>query len=307
MSRRAQPGLGLHRFATFVASCTFALLIAGGLVTSNDAGLAVPDWPLSYGSFFPPMVGNILYEHGHRLIASFVGFLTMILAVWLGLREPRRWVRRLGVLALAAVIAQGVLGGLTVLLLLPPLVSVAHATLAQLFFCLTVSLAVFTSPGWKTATPAKPDTSMPSLPDLALVTLFVIFVQLILGAAYRHSVIGIAPHLVGAAAVTFFVVRTVRRAREHAVGLAAVRSTANGLGGLLALQVSLGVAAWWSRLATADASQPLPLVVTLTVAHLATGALLLAAALVLALQAHRLLATPGRAAEYGDVDEKVAA
>lgn len=307
MSRRAQPGLGLHRFATFLAGSTFALLIAGGLVTSNEAGLAVPDWPLSYGSLFPPMVGNILYEHGHRLIASFVGFLTIILAVWLWLREPRHWVRRLGVLALAAVIAQGVLGGLTVLLLLPPLVSVAHATLAQLFFCLTVSLAVFTSPGWKTATPARPDASMPSLPDLALVTLFVIFVQLILGAAYRHSVIGIAPHLVGAAAVTFLVVRTVRRAREHAVGLAAVRSTANGLAGLLALQVGLGVAAWWSRLATADASQPLPLVVTLTVAHLATGALLLAAALVLALQAHRLLATPGKAAEHGDVDEKVAA
>src|SRR5437899_9420341 len=87
---------GLHRFALFTAGCTLLLLVAGALVTSNDAGLSVPDWPLSYGSLTPPMVGGIRYEHSHRLIASFVGLLTIVLAVWLWLREPRPWVRRLG-------------------------------------------------------------------------------------------------------------------------------------------------------------------------------------------------------------------
>ncbi len=115
------------------------LLIAGALVTSNDAGLSVPDWPLSYGSLLPPMVGGIFYEHGHRMIASFVGLLSIVLAVWLWRVESRRlgerWLRWLGVAALGAVVAQGMLGGITVLFFLPPAVSSAHATLAQLFFC----------------------------------------------------------------------------------------------------------------------------------------------------------------------------
>ena len=134
------------------------MLIAGALVTSNDAGLSVPDWPLSYGSLMPPMIGGIFYEHGHRMIASFVGLLSIILAVWLwrvySRRPPgERWLRWLGVAALGAVIVQGLLGGLTVLFYLPPAVSSAHATLAQLFFATVVSIALFTS-AWWSATPA---------------------------------------------------------------------------------------------------------------------------------------------------------
>src|SRR5580700_11004773 len=109
----------VHRFAVFTACCTFLLLIAGALVTSNDAGLSVPDWPLSYGSFLPPMVGGIFWEHGHRMIATFVGILTIVLAVWLWRSEPRPWVRRLGLGALGLIVAQGVLGGLTVRFYLP--------------------------------------------------------------------------------------------------------------------------------------------------------------------------------------------
>src|ERR1700745_3689359 len=110
----------LHRFAKLVAGSTVFLVLAGSLLTSTDSGLSVPDWPTSYGwnmFTFPPSkwVGGIFYEHGHRLIASTVGFLTIVLAAWLWLADERRWMKRLGAAALGAVILQGVLGGVTVL------------------------------------------------------------------------------------------------------------------------------------------------------------------------------------------------
>src|SRR5438034_10991489 len=123
---------GFHRYILLVTGATFFLLIAGALGTSNDAGLATPDWPLSNGQFFPKMVGNLFWEHGHRMVATTVGLLTIGLVIFLFAKEKRSWVRRLGLLALAGVIAQGLLGGLTVKLMLPLAVSAAHATLAQL-------------------------------------------------------------------------------------------------------------------------------------------------------------------------------
>src|SRR5262245_26889980 len=143
----------LHRFAAIVATSTALLLFAGGMVTSTGSGLAVPDWPNTYGWFmfsFPAKywVGGIFYEHTHRLIASTVGFLIVVLSIWLWRAEPRAWVRRLGFLALGAVVTQGVLGGITVLWYLPGPVSIAHASLAQLVLCLTVTIALVTSPGW---------------------------------------------------------------------------------------------------------------------------------------------------------------
>src|SRR2546422_9136187 len=116
---------GLHRFTLLVTGATFVLLIAGALVTSHDAGLATPDWPLSNGQVFPKMVGNLFWEHGHRLVATAVGLLTIALAIYIQVREPRAWVRRLGCSALGAVVAQGLLGGLTVTLNLPLIVSSA--------------------------------------------------------------------------------------------------------------------------------------------------------------------------------------
>ena len=135
----------LRRFTKLVAFSTLFLIFAGAMVTSTGSGLAVPDWPLAYGMFFPPMIAGIFYEHGHRLIAGSVGFLTVIQAIWLQRREPKRHVRILGWTSLGAVIAQGLLGGLTVKLLLPPIVSIAHAGLAEIFLCLNVSIAFFTS------------------------------------------------------------------------------------------------------------------------------------------------------------------
>jgi heme a synthase len=190
----------LHRFATLVAACTVLLILAGSLVTSHDAGLSVPDWPTSYGwnmFTFPPSmwVANIRYEHVHRLIASAVGFLTIVLAAWIWRSEPRRWLRWLGVAALAAVIAQGLLGGLTVLFFLPAAVSTAHAALAEIFFCMTVAIAVFTSPGWIRGYGAGAERGAGAdglLPRLAVSATILIFVQILIGAAMRHTGAGVA-------------------------------------------------------------------------------------------------------------------
>ncbi|MFN0158217.1 MAG: COX15/CtaA family protein [Bacteroidota bacterium] len=186
-----QRSIWLHRFAVFTAVCTFLLIVAGGLVTSTDSGLAVPDWPLSYGQIMPPMVGGIFYEHGHRMVATFVGFLTTILAFWIWRVDDRRWVRTLGWTALAAVIAQGVLGGITVLFLLPTPISVAHATLAQSFFCLTIVLALVTSPSWRVDASPVSDT-IGHTRTLSLWTTGAVFLQLILGAIMRHTESGLA-------------------------------------------------------------------------------------------------------------------
>ncbi|MFI5253683.1 MAG: heme A synthase [Bacteroidota bacterium] len=183
----------LHQFALLTAIATFFLIIAGGLVTSTQSGLSVPDWPLSYGQLMPPMVGGILYEHGHRMVATFVGFLTTILAILLWKREERKWVRNLGLIALGAIIAQGVLGGLTVLFLLPTPISVSHATLAQSFFAIIASIALFTSEWWKSNQPLlKHDSRTPHIATLAVFTTGAIFIQLILGALMRHTNSGLA-------------------------------------------------------------------------------------------------------------------
>jgi cytochrome c oxidase assembly protein subunit 15 len=190
----------LHLFTLLVVLSTAALIFAGGLVTSTGSGLSVPDWPNTYGWFmftFPleKMVGGILYEHSHRLIASTVGFLILVLAVWLWRAEPRPWVRRLGYLALAAVITQGMLGGITVLWYLPEPISIAHASLAQIVFGLTVALALFTSRGWQrayAAPGAAPRADDRRLARIATVTTAWIYVQIVIGATMRHTDAGLA-------------------------------------------------------------------------------------------------------------------
>src|SRR6266404_5033268 len=178
---------GVHRFALLVACATFFLIIAGAMVTSHDAGLATSDWPLSNGQVFPKMVGNLFWEHGHRLVATSVGLLTIALYIYLFRKERRSWVRRLGLFGLIAVVAQGLLGGLTVKLMLPLAVSAAHATLAQLFFCTTVSLAVFTSRSWMQEKSRLEEKGIVPIRRLCSAAAVTIFFQLTLGATLRHS------------------------------------------------------------------------------------------------------------------------
>jgi cytochrome c oxidase assembly protein subunit 15 len=282
----------VHRFAVFTAGCTFLLLIAGALVTSNDAGLAVPDWPLSYGSLMPPMVGGIFYEHGHRMVATFVGLLSIALAIWLWRVERRPWLRWLSLSALGAVIGQGILGGLTVLFFLPPAVSSAHAALAQIFFCTVVSIAFFTSSWWERSRPSATDFGSPSIHSLAAAAVAATFVQLILGAAFRHKGFGIIPHLAGAAVVTVLIFALARVLRRRFTGVPVLRTASRLLHVLIGTQLLLGGAAWWSRVHAAPFPQPIPVMVSLTVIHTVTGALVLASTVLLTLICYRIVSRP---------------
>ena len=282
---------GLHRFAVVLACWTFLLIIAGALVTSNDAGLSVPDWPTSFGSLYkiPRLVGGVKFEHTHRMIAQGAGLLTIILAIWTWRAEKRRWLRYLGIAAVVMVIVQGVLGGLTVKLFLPPPVSSAHAALAQTFFCLAVAIAVFTGQKWIEEQPRiEFDQRRPSLFTLTLLSIFVLYVQLILGAMFRHHGMSWWPHVVHAVVVSFVLAWTAIRALTAYPNVEAIRRPAILMIALLIGQVCLGFTAFLTRVAWGrDAVQPeLPMVAS-TVAHVAVGALLLATTVILAIQTWR--------------------
>lgn len=270
---------------------TLLLIIAGALVTSNEAGLSVPDWPTTFGSFYkmPHMVGGVKFEHGHRMVAEFVGLLTIVLAAWTWRAERRRWLRLLGVAALGTVITQGILGGLTVLFYLPAPVSSAHAAVAQSFFCIAVCIAMFTGRQWVEEVPrVEADTRRPSLFTLTLLSVFVLYVQLILGAMFRHKGMSWWPHVVHATVVAIVLTWTAIRALSVYSKIEAVRKPAIILLSLLSTQLCLGFAAFLTRVAWGrDTVQPeLPMVIS-TVAHVAVGALLLATTVVLAIQVWR--------------------
>lgn len=271
----------LHRYAVTLAVCTLFLVVAGASVTSKEAGLSVPDWPLSYGQVMPEMTGGVFFEHGHRMVATGVGFMTIILAVWLARVETRSWMKKLGFAALGAVIFQGLLGGLTVKLLLPPAVSVSHACLAQLFFSMTVAIALFTSKTWLEGSEIVEDHGWPSLRSLAIVTPAMVLIQIALGAAFRHRAIGVLPHVLFSMAVTLVVLFTATFVMHQFPDHRALNASAKALLGVTFLQVMLGVAAYYTRLQAAE--QPLAMVLT-TVAHVATGGLTLASSIVLSIQ-----------------------
>jgi cytochrome c oxidase assembly protein subunit 15 len=296
----------LHLYAVIVAVATAVLIFAGGLVTSTGSGLSVPDWPTTYGwnmFTFPleKMVGGIRFEHTHRLIASGVGFLIMLLAIWLRFAEPRRLVRRLGYMALTAVVTQGVLGGITVLWFLPDPISIAHASLAQLVFCLTISIALMTSPGWKRAYADRgpaPDDHV--LRGVALATTALVYLQIVVGATMRHTDAGLAipdfplafgqlipptwdakiavhfAHRVGALIVTLFVIATTGHVFYHHRQRRELWRPSALLLALLTIQITLG--------ALTVLSQRQYVINSL---HVVTGASVLATSLILTLRTRR--------------------
>lgn len=282
---------GHHVFAVFTACATFVVITAGALVTSNDAGLSVPDWPTSFGYLIkvPHFVGGVRFEWTHRMLAGSLITLTLAIALWTLLVEGRRWLRWLAIGAFCTVIVQAVLGGLTVLLFQPPAVSTAHAAVAQTFFCLAVAIAVFTGRRWVEEQPrVEFDQRRPSLFTLTLLSIFVLYVQLILGGMFRHHGMSWWPHVLNAVVVSFVLAWTAVRALTASSQIEAVRRPAILMLSLLIAQLCLGFTAFLTRVAWGrTAVQPeLPMVIA-TVAHVAVGALLLATAVILAIQVWR--------------------
>ena len=282
-----------HRLAVALACATFPLLFIGGLVTSKGAGLAVPDWPTTFGHnmFLYPwskMIGNIFYEHSHRLVASFVGLLAIALAVAFWLRERRAWLRWLSLIALGLVITQGVLGGLRVVLLESTL-AIIHACFAQAFFALTVALALFTSREWRSETIEARIADGGRLWRLGAMTTAFIYIQVIFGAVLRHTGERLDAHLFFAGLVAVHVILLLLRVtKDQDAHLKLVRS-AYALGILMLLQLLLGAGSYLAKF-TILLRLPLDVIVLLTTTHLIVGALMLVTSLALTLRAYRLSA-----------------
>ncbi|HXW57138.1 MAG TPA: COX15/CtaA family protein [Candidatus Cybelea sp.] len=279
----------VHRFVILTCGSTVLLLMAGALVTSNDAADSVPDWPLAYGKIIPPFVGGIRYEFTHRVVAGLVAILTLALALWLARSERRPWVRRLGWTVLALVLTQALLGAFRVLERHAALSATAHAILAQIFFAALVSLALFTSSWWQFEVPLLDDPGSPCVSSLAASTTAVIFGQLVLGAAFRHGAFGIVPHIVGAGVVALAVIWTGRAAKKRFARIPSIRRSVVWLHATFGTQILLGGAAYWAILASREAPQPSLAYVALSVAHVLVGALTLAASVILTLVCFRLI------------------
>jgi cytochrome c oxidase assembly protein subunit 15 len=293
---RASYHPGVHRFAVFTAGWTVLLLIAGALVTSNDAALSVPDWPKSFGTWTPPMVGGVFYEHSHRVIAGVLGVLTLILAICIWVKEERRWLRWFAVIAVGGIVAQAILGGQVVIQLLHYWLPVIHACFAQVMFGALLSIAVFTSKWWIADRPQLDNRGSPSIHSLALLNAGVIFLQVFLGAGFRHKEIPIWPHAAGSLAVLGTVVWTavvLRKRFESSPELTKMRILLHSVFGL---QFLLGIGAYWSRLATADAPQPMRMMIVLTVTHTVVGAVLFAVSILTILLCYRLVPRTGEVA-----------
>jgi heme a synthase len=292
LSDDQRPHLWRHRFALLTALATLPLLFVGGLVTSTGSALAVPDWPTTFGHnmFLYPlsgMVGGILYEHSHRLLGALVGFLTIILTLWLWREEPRAWLRWLGSIALATVILQGVLGGLRVVLLAQTL-AIVHACLAQAFFALLVTIAFFTSPEKPGNLAEYPLEHLGRLRRLSVLTTAVICAQVIFGAILRHTGARLDAHLVVAGLLAIQVIVLSMHIRRHHVEEDVVVRPILLLCTLLIIQLSIGLGTYLVK-HTAMAALVTPFVrVSLTTVHLAVGSLMLATSLVLTLRTYRL-------------------
>jgi len=291
---RSNPYSGLRYLVVFLACLTLLLLVAGALVTSNEAGDSVPDWPMSFGRWVlgsRQFVGNVRYEYSHRVIAGAVSCVTFLMTLWIWCSSRLRRFRPLALAALVGVLLQAGLGGIRVLFpgqKIP--IAMVHALVAQSFFCLIVTLALVTSGSWNCPRPVQQDKVRLRL--LSASAALAVMLQLLLGAGFRHGALGIGWHIGGAVLVSGLVIYTATQVHRHYSTDRYLRKPALLICFLLVCQVSLGIAAYLARLASANDPQPLEPMVSLTVAHLAVGALILASILVLALRCRQVLAPP---------------
>jgi heme a synthase len=283
---------GIHKFSIFVVCWTVLLLTAGAVVTSKDAALSVADWPTSFGRWFPPLrllSGGAFYEHSHRVIAAILGLFVIILAAMLWRKEERPWLKKLGVFAVGLVIFQGVLGGLTVIKLLHYWLPVMHACTAELMFVTLVSIAFFTSHWWMENLPQYEDKGAPSIHSIVTLNASVIFLQVLAGAGFRHQYINIGPHAIGSLVVLVMVIWTVSALRRRFSQVKEISRVRVALHAIVGIQILLGIAAYWSRISTANEPQPMPVMIGFTVLHTVVGAVLFATSIVAVLLCYRLV------------------
>lgn len=292
-------------FTLVTAGATLLLLAVGGLVTSQGAGLAVVDWPNSFGynMFLYPlsrMTGGVYYEHAHRLFGSLVGLTTLVLAVHLALTDDRRWMKRLGFGALAFVIVQGLLGGLRVTgrftMSASPAdtapstpLAIVHGVTGQLFFALLVAMAAFTTTRWKRHAGPVASPSAGADRTIAPTLVGVLVVQLILGAILRHAGAGLVVHISAAALVWTFAMLAGVRAWGLTDRPPEVKKLGLWLMGVVSLQVLLGIGAVAAVGATPGKESAGVLRAVLATPHQVTGAILLGVAVALALWTQKSL------------------
>jgi len=282
----------VHRFAVFTVCWTVLLFVAGALVTSKDAALSVTDWPTSHGTLVPALSslqGGDLFEFSHRAVAGGLGILTLVLAVLLWAKEIRLWLRWLGIVAVLGVAVQAVLGGQVVIRLLHYWLPVIHACFAQIVFGAVLGIAMFTSKWWVSEQPQLEDSGAPSIHSVVILNAAVIYFQVILGAGFRHKEIPIWPHMAGAMLVLGMVIWTAIALRKRFSQSRELSRARILLHAIFGTQFLLGLAAYWSRLTTADAPQPMPVMVTLTVIHTVVGAVLFAFSVLVVLTCYRLI------------------
>lgn len=291
-----------HIFSLVSLIFTVILLGWGAVVTSIEAGLAVPDWPTSFNSMDPlnPLPGwwsipPVLAEHGHRLMGMIVGACTLVLAIWTWFKDPRSWMKKTAVLALLLVIFQGLLGGLRVVWLSLDL-AVVHACVAQLFFAILVSMALFTSRTWLQPEDVPEEgAATRSLRRTAMLTVGMIYVQIILGALLRHPGAGIdmtlvTIHIIGAAFVFGLVFMSIKAARKADPNKTRISKLAHGLAGILTLQIVLGIFALVITVMESGSVRSTAQIL-LNTSHMLVGALFFSTAVVFLLMSARRVAT----------------
>jgi cytochrome c oxidase assembly protein subunit 15 len=287
---------GVHRFAVFVVAWTVLLFVAGALVTSNDAALSVPDWPKSFGTWFPSLrmlAGGAFFEHSHRVIAGGLGIFTLVLVVLIWVKDHRRWLRWFGLVAVAGIAVQAVLGGEVVRQLLHYWLPVIHACFGQIVFGALLALAVFTSRWWMAEQPQLADRGSPSIHTVAIVNAEMIFLQVVLGAGFRHQELPVWPHIAGAFVVLAVVICTAIALRKRFGASPELSRVRVMLHAIFGIQFLLGFGAYWSRLTTVGAAQPMPVMVWLTVVHTVVGALLFAFSVFIVLICYRIVPRRG--------------
>jgi len=284
-------GMGLHRYCVLLAVLAFLMVLAGALVTSRDAGMAVPGWPSPSGGP-SPTTERLVLQQVHRTLGMLLGTLTLVLLVWVVRAGSPRWMRWLSLGAFLLVLFQGSLGGLAVLCGLPQSVSILHASAAQLFFALSAALAAVTAPSWQGESLGLEDMGFPPLRVFASAVPLVVLAQAALGAAYRHGALGLMPHVLGALVVAGLVLLVATIVLTQYSECRALAKPAKRLLIIALHQVVLGVLAYVARIITDEAVRSSPLVVFATVAHVALGALTIGASVILAVQVWRHLHSP---------------